>query len=129
MLSTTQQSSSARPAQWLSEALVTSRLFDALQLSPYLSEFRNASGPSTALALAQFLVEAGLLSKYQAERTLAGEAHRLALGPYMLVEPIGSGSLGTVYQAIGRSDRKRYAVKVLPLRSLWNVHQAKQQVQ
>jgi len=51
------------------------------------------------------------------------------MGPYMLVEPIGSGSLGTVFQAIGRSDRKRYAVKVLPLRSLWNVHQAKQQVQ
>ena len=94
-----------------------------------LSEYRGSGRANNAVSLAAFLVEAGLLTKYQAERALAGEANRLALGPYILIEPIGSGSLGTVYLAVGRSDRKRYAVKVLPLRSLWNVHLAKQQVQ
>ncbi|CAN5257763.1 hypothetical protein BH11PLA2_BH11PLA2_11170 [soil metagenome] len=125
----TSSSTPARSAQWLADSLLHARLFDQLQLSPYLSEFRQASGPNDAPALAQFLVDAGILTTFQAERALAEEAGQLVLGPYTLVEPIGSGSMGTVYQAIGRSNRKRYAVKVLPLRSLWNVQQAKQQVQ
>lgn len=116
-------------AQWLTDSLIGARLYDAMQLTPYLSEFRNSNGPRNARSLSIFLVEAGLLSKYQADRALNGEASKLLIGPYVLVEPIGSGSLGTVFQATGRSDRKRYAVKLLPLRSLWNVHLAKKQVQ
>jgi serine/threonine kinase PknH len=129
MAVTTLALDSTMSAQWLADSLISARVFDPLQLSPYLSEFRAAIGGHDAASLAQFLVEAGLLTSYQAEQTLAGAAAKLALGPYLLVEPIGAGSLGTVYQALGRSDRRRYAVKVLPLRSLWNVHIAKQQVQ
>jgi serine/threonine protein kinase len=116
-------------AQVFADELLSAKLFDHLQLSPYLSEFRAERGPNDANSLAKFLIAAGLMTAYQAERTLAGEAAKLVLGPYILIEPVGGGSLGTVFQAVGRSDRKRYAVKVLPLRSLWNVHMAKQQVQ
>ena len=50
------------------------------------------------------------------------------MGPYILTEPIGSGSLGAVFKAAGKADRQPYAVKVLPLRSLWNVRMARRQV-
>ena len=41
----------------------------------------------------------GVLSKYQAKRALDGEAKKLMLGAYVLVEVIGNGSLGPVYKA------------------------------
>src|SRR5262249_941356 len=77
--------------------------------------------------LAQHLADQGLLTAYQVEKVLEGEARGLVLGPYVLAEPIGSGSLGTVFRAVGKADRQPYAVKVLPLRSLWNVRLARKQ--
>jgi serine/threonine protein kinase len=118
-----------RPAAWLLGQLAAARVFDDGQLRPYLAEFAAAHPRGDAAALANYLVQAGILTPFQADRAVAGEGARIALGPYLLAEPVGTGSLGTVYQAVGRQDRKRYAVKVLPLRSLWNVHLAKRQVQ
>src|SRR5205814_10202201 len=117
-----------RTADWLVRELTTARVLDAAQLRPYLEEFQAAGSAGDAAGLADFLARSGLLTAFQAGRALAGEANKLVLGPYLLADVIGSGSLGTVFQAVGRADRKRYAVKVLPLRSLWNVHLAKKQV-
>jgi len=116
-------------ASWLIDELTNARVFDAVQLGPYMSEFR-ASHPKggDALALAQYLVNAGLLTVYQADCALSGDAVRLSMGPYLLAEPLGAGSLGSVFMAVHRTNRGRYAVKVLPLRSLWNVRQAKRQL-
>lgn len=120
---------SANPnAAWFVRELTSASVFEPSQLAPYLSEFKAAHRGGDATVLADFLVHSGLLTRYQADRCLAGAAKRIVLGPYFLAEPVGSGSIGEVYQAIGRSDRKRYAVKVLPLRSLWNVRQAKEQL-
>lgn len=122
-------STTATPnAAWFVKELTTARVFEPAQLGPYLAEFKAAKRNGDAAALADFLVGTGLLTRYQADRCLAGAARHLVLGPYFLAEPVGSGSIGEVYQAIGRSDRKRYAIKVLPLRSLWNVRQAKTQL-
>lgn len=121
---------SANPsAAWFVKELTNAHVFEPIQLAPYLSEFKSThrSG-GDALVLADFLIKSGLLTRYQADRCLAGAANKLVLGPYFLTEFVGSGSIGEVFQAIGRSDRKRYAVKVLPLRSLWNVRQAKKQL-
>jgi len=116
-------------ASWLIDELTNARVFDAVQLGPYMSEFR-ASHPKggDALALAQYLVNAGLLTVYQADCAISGDAVRLSMGPYLLAEPLGAGSLGSVFMAVHRTNRGRYAVKVLPLRSLWNVRQAKRQL-
>src|SRR5207249_6289181 len=62
------------------------------------------------------------------ERVLTNKAQGLVLGPYVLIEAIGSGSMGTVYKAVSRSDNRPYAVKVLPRRSMWNVRLARRQV-
>ena len=120
---------SANPsAAWFVKELTSSRVFEPAQLAPYLAEFKAGHRGGDSVALANFFVGSGLLTRYQADQCLAGEAKKLVLGPYFLAEPVGSGSIGEVFQAIGRSDRKRYAVKVLPLRSLWNVRQAKNQL-
>ena len=118
------------PAAWLFQELIAARLIAPDRAAQALEQFQSAGDATRqeAAPLAEFLVEAGLLTPYQAERALAGQAHRLALGPYLLAEPVGAGSLGTVFRATHRTSRQRVAVKVLPLRSLWNVLQAKRQV-
>jgi serine/threonine protein kinase len=68
------------------------------------------------------------LSQFQAERLLQGKTQGLVLGPYTLIDALGSGSMGTVYKAFSKNDNKWYAVKVLPRRSMWNVRIARRQV-
>ncbi len=79
-------------------------------------------------ALAEFLVAQNILSPFQSERVLQGKTQGLVLGPYVLVDAIGSGSMGQVYKAISKTDNQAYAVKVLPRRSMWNVRLARRQV-
>jgi len=115
---------------WLLEELVSARVLDAGKASTLLHEYKSAGWPGAdAESLADFLVQAGLLTRHQADRSLVGEASKLLLGEYLLLEPVGSGSLGTVYRALHRGTNHRFAVKLLPLRSMWNVLQAKRQVQ
>lgn len=109
--------------------ITSARVLDDVQLKPYTEEFRASSGDASAESFAKFLVHSGVLTQFQAERLLLGEGQRLALGPFLITDVLGTGSLGSVYLATGRSDRRRYAVKILPLRSLWNVHLAKKQVE
>ncbi len=115
------------PAAWLFQELTAARLLAPDRAEKALAQFENAGAAPDAAGLADFLVQAGLLTPYQADRALAGHAARLALGLYQLLEPVGTGGLGTVFRAVHRDTRKRYAVKLLPLRSMWNVVQAKRQ--
>jgi len=115
-------------SEWLVSELVRARLLERGQLDPILAEFQDQNPYADANALAQYLVDRQLLTPFQATRSLEGEARKLVLGPYLLVDAIGNGSMGTVYLGLGRADRQKYAVKVLPLRSLWNVRLARRQV-
>src|SRR5262249_48849354 len=92
--------------------------------SEFLKKHVHAEPP----ALAEFLVQQGILSPFQAERLLQGKSQGLVLGPYTLVDALGSGSMGTVYKALSKNNNNFYAVKVLPRRSMWNVRIARRQV-
>ncbi len=118
----------ATDARWLLRELASARIVPAESCDAIYGDFQKAGTGLDAPALADFLAQGGLVSAYQAETALAGKAASLLLGPYLLVEPVGSGSLGTVYRAVHTQTRQRFAVKLLPLRSLWNVLQAKRQV-
>jgi serine/threonine-protein kinase len=105
-----------------------SNLIDRGHLDQLINEFLKKQPNAEPPALAQFLVNHGILSQFQAERLLQGKTQGLVLGPYTLIDALGSGSMGTVYKAFSKNDGKWYAVKVLPRRSMWNVRIARRQV-
>src|SRR6202023_4302504 len=79
-------------------------------------------------ALAEYLIAQGILTPFQADRLLQGKTQGFVLGPFTLMDALGSGSMGTVYKAHNKTDNQWYAVKVLPRRSMWNVRIARRKV-
>jgi len=114
--------------EWFVWDLRRSGLIDRGQLDSIVSEFLKKNPRAEAPALAEYLVNQGTLTAFQAERVLNGKSQGLVLGPYVLLDAIGSGSMGQVYKASSKNDSQQYAVKVLPRRSMWNVRLARRQV-
>ena len=114
--------------EWFVWDLRRSGLIDRGQLDSIVSEFLKRNPRAEAPALAEYLVDQGTLTAFQAERILNAKTQGLVLGPYILQDAIGSGSMGQVYKATSKNDSELYAVKVLPRRSMWNVRLARRQV-
>src|SRR5437667_2457271 len=114
--------------EWFVWDLRRSNLIDRGQLDQVVGEFLKKSPRAEPPSLAEYLVGQGILTQFQADRILQGKTQGLVLGPYTLMDAIGSGSMGTVYKAFSKTDSKWYAVKVLPRRSMWNVRLARRQV-
>lgn len=109
--------------------LIASKVIDGGRARSARDAYFNEAGVADVGEFAEFLVRRGLLTPYQAERCATGETGKLVLGPYLLLEPLESHGFGTGFLAVHRGDRRRFAVRVLPLRSLWKVLQAKRQVE
>jgi len=123
----------AEEAQKLSASEQLDRLIAARLIAPerqevLLEAFQEADLADTHTAMLQFLVTRRELTTFQAERIELGQLAKLVLGPYVLLDMIGSGSLGQVYESLRSGQRGRFALKQLPLRNMWNVIQAKRQV-
>jgi serine/threonine protein kinase len=89
---------------------------DTLRASGLLtpSQFEKATadlpdGPPAADAL----VARGHLTRFQAERLLAGRAEGFHLGSYVIQEQVGKGSMGRVYKAKHTAMNRPVAIKVL----------------
>jgi serine/threonine protein kinase len=63
--------------------------------------------------LAARLVRDGILTEYQARCALHGLADRLSIGQYILLDPLGRGSMGRVYRARHRALGRTVALKVI----------------
>src|SRR5262249_9667446 len=63
--------------------------------------------------VARALVEQGLLTKFQAERLLAGLTNGFVLGQYLILDQLGQGGMGRVYKAQHRTMHRVVALKVL----------------
>jgi serine/threonine protein kinase len=67
-------------------------------------------------AVAEHLVRAGKLSRYQARKLLKGVALGLVLGPYQVLAPIARGGMGKVFLARDTRNSQLLALKILPPR-------------
>src|SRR4051812_14276924 len=121
-------SSELGSCEWFVWDLRRSGLIDRGHLDQVVGEFLRQTPRAEPPALAQHLVGQKVLTPFQAERILSGKSQGLVLGPYVLADSIGSGSMGTVYKAQSKTDNNWFAVKVLPRRSMWNVRLARRQV-
>jgi response regulator RpfG family c-di-GMP phosphodiesterase len=65
--------------------------------------------------LGQTLVRCGLLTRYQLDRVRVGTTHGLVLGNYRVLESLGSGGMGLVFEAEHCLLRSRVAIKVVPI--------------
>src|SRR4029078_8519778 len=114
--------------EWFVWDLRRSGLIDRGQLDSIVGGFLKRNPRAASPARAGYLVSQGTLTASQAERVLNGKTQGLVLGPYVLLDAIGAGSMGQVYRASSKNDAHLYAVKVLPRRSRWNVRLARRQV-
>ena len=114
--------------EWFVWDLRRSNLLDRGQLDQVVGEYLNKHPGAEPPALAQHLVSQGILTQFQADRLLQGKTQGFVLGPFTLMDALGSGSMGTVYKAQSKTDNEWYAVKVLPRRSMWNVRIARRKV-
>lgn len=114
--------------EWFVWDLRRSGLIDRGPLDQIVGEYLRRNPRAEAPALAEYLVDQGTITAFQAERILNGKSAGLVLGPYVLLDAIGAGSMGQVYKANSKNDANLYAVKVLPRRSMWNVRLARRQV-
>jgi serine/threonine protein kinase len=94
----------------LIDDLHRSGLVEEERLSRFLAEY---DAESDAEFLLHKLVEANLLTSWQAEGLLAGKWKGFFLGKYKLLQPLGRGAMGTVYLAEHKVMRHRVAIKVL----------------
>ena len=67
----------------------------------------------SAADAARGLVTAGLLTRFQADRLLAGRTDGFLLGPYVILEQVGRGAMSRVYKAKHRTMNRPVAIKVL----------------
>ena len=76
----------------------------------------NGHAPTTPRALADALVDHGLLTNFQAEKLLQGRWRGFVIADkYRLLERLGAGGMGTVYLCEHVHMGRRIALKVLPL--------------
>ncbi|VTT97758.1 serine threonine protein kinase : Serine/threonine protein kinase OS=Rhodopirellula europaea 6C GN=RE6C_01857 PE=3 SV=1: Pkinase [Gemmataceae bacterium] len=83
---------------------------------PMLLAKVEASVPAAAASAAdaaRALIAAGHLTRFQAERLLAGRSDGFHLGPYVILDQVGRGPMGRVYKARHQTMNRPVAVKVL----------------
>jgi response regulator RpfG family c-di-GMP phosphodiesterase len=104
------------PARALLEQLANSKIVEPVLIDSFLRDrAERLAEYTTEDRIGRALVHAGLLTPYQLERILGGDARSLILGNYRVLEGLGSGGMGVVYRAEHLLMRRRVAVKVLPV--------------
>jgi serine/threonine protein kinase len=90
-----------------------SALIDASTLDTFLSRATSrALPPNKPSWLARAMLDAGIMTRFQAEQFLQGKWRGFYLGKYKVLERLGSGGMSNVYLCEHRLMRRQVAVKV-----------------
>jgi serine/threonine-protein kinase len=91
------------------EAVRATGLLTAAQLT----RAKTLAHSGSAFEVAGALVAAGMLTRFQADRLLSGRTDGFFLGPYVVLEQVGRGTMSRVYKAKHRTMNRPVAIKVL----------------
>lgn len=92
--------------------LAESGLLDAGQLAA-LERDPRVTEQTTDAGLASLLVSSGLLTRFQADRLLEGRSRGFFFDQYRILDVLGVGGMGCVYQAQDTTTGEPVALKVL----------------
>lgn len=95
------------------ERLTASGLTMSEEVRKLLASLPDATRPTTGDDFARVLVERNVLTEFQAHAVLDPHGQRLGLGPYVILDKIGQGGMGSVFKALHRHMRREVAIKVL----------------
>lgn len=101
----------------LVDLLRRSNLVEEVKLTAFLEKATAAHGEAALEdqnRLADLLIEEGLITRWQADKLLAGKHKGFRLGKYKLLGQIGKGGMSSVYLAEHELMKRRVAIKVLP---------------
>ena len=99
------------------ELVQRSQLVDKDQLREAMLRCKAEHGgslPPEPAAVADFLIDAGLLTGWHCDKLLKGKYKGFFLGKYKLLDHIGTGGMSTVYLTEHTLMKQLRAVKVLP---------------
>src|SRR5262249_15261352 len=99
------------------DLIARSGLIDPDRLSAALAEWKQTADgqlPAEAEPLAESFINAGLLTRGQADKLLEGRHKGFFLGKYKLLCLLGSGGMSSVYLGENQKLQRRVAIKVLP---------------
>ncbi len=95
------------------QSLAASGLMSAQEIQDFLDGLPENEKPQSGSDLAKSLFRKGRLTRFQAESVYRGKGRGLILGEYIVVDRIGAGGMGEVYQAQHRRMKRKVAIKVL----------------
>ena len=94
-----------------------SELVDKDQLSRSLADLEQRHGKEACddpQRVSRWLLDAGLLTRWQCNKLLEGRSKGFFLGKYKLLDHLGTGGMSAVYLAEHVNMQRRVAIKVLP---------------
>ena len=84
------------------------------EVHDFLDELPLNKQPRSARRLVQEMLKRKKITKFQADLIFKGKLKRLVVGNYIVLEKIGQGGMGRVYQARHRRMDRIVALKLLP---------------
>jgi len=83
------------------------------QFGEISGKVRSGEYPAETRVLAERLIGDGILTVFQADRLLRNKTHGLIMGPYVILDRLGTGTRGRVFKAQHRLMGRLVAVKVI----------------
>ncbi len=100
------------------QVIVDCGLMSAAEIESICQRLPPEKRPQSPQELARELVQAGRLTRFQANETYKGRGRELSIGNYLILDQIGAGGMGQVYRARHQRMDRVVALKVLSPDSL-----------